>query len=257
MAAQTQSINSNTHSATWSEDDNPQWRLQCWNVQRGTTFEIFSRRVQTFIDGSSSLKHQWETDWIGQRSIANRMPCYWAILVPEVLWKTWYYPEKNRVSIKYWDRPCTCNYWWFVPSHQKRVSVWWVHKHTQIVSHFRKRTWPPLRIPQAICISSPWTDRPRLKHARFRWFQRIACCVRLRQYRGNGLSSKAKVSLVSHSYLCNRKLDPNLSGKDGWRPLEILVQIGLIDGVQFLLRHGKIDMKYNSERGSALHIAVR
>ena len=155
MVAQAQSSNPNTHSSTWSEDDNPQWRLLCRNVQRRTSFEVPSRRMQTLIDGSPSIKRQWEpqTDWAWQRSVANRLSCFWAVLMPEILWKTWHHPKANWVSIKHRDRPRTRNYWWSMPSHQKRVSVWWVHKHSQIVSHFWKTARPPGWIPQAVCFN--------------------------------------------------------------------------------------------------------
>ena len=54
-----------------------------------------------------------------------------------------------------------------------------------------------------------------------------------------------------------RKLNPNKRAKDDWRPLEILVQNGLTEGVEFMLSHAKPNLSKISSRGSVLHTAVR
>ena len=68
----------------------------------------------------------------------------------------------------------------------------------------------------------------------------------------------SSASIETIEYLLNqRKLNPNTEGKDQWRPLEILVKIGFTEGVQLLVHHKKINLSYQSDRGSLLHTAVR
>ena len=66
----------------------------------------------------------------------------------------------------------------------------------------------------------------------------------------------ANLEVVEYLLKC-KELNPNLASKDDWRPLDILVSIGLIEGVKLLIRHGKTDLSHISSRGSALHTAVR
>ena len=49
--------------------------------------------------------------------------------------------------------------------------------------------------------------------------------------------SSASIEIIEY-LLIQRKLDPNIEGKDQWRPLEILVKLGFTEGVQLLIRHG-------------------
>ena len=56
--------------------------------------------------------------------------------------------------------------------------------------------------------------------------------------------------------LC-RNVNPNTLGKDGWSPLEIAVQTGIIETVQLILQDKRLELKSEpSSRGSALHIAA-
>jgi ankyrin repeat protein len=43
--------------------------------------------------------------------------------------------------------------------------------------------------------------------------------------------------------LFKRKVNPNILGKDGWSPLEIAVQTGVIEIVQLLLKDKRINLK--------------
>ena len=57
--------------------------------------------------------------------------------------------------------------------------------------------------------------------------------------------------------LFKRNVNPNTPGKDGWTPLEIAVQAGIIEIVQTVLLDDRLDLKAgDNQRGSALHIAA-
>ena len=57
--------------------------------------------------------------------------------------------------------------------------------------------------------------------------------------------------------LFKRMINPNILGKDGWSPLEIAVQTGIIEIVQLLLKDKRINLKpKTSSHGSALHLSA-
>ena len=57
--------------------------------------------------------------------------------------------------------------------------------------------------------------------------------------------------------LFKRMVNPNTLGKDGWSPLEIAVQTGIIEIVQLLLKDKRINLKQKtSSHGSALHLSA-
>ena len=48
---------------------------------------------------------------------------------------------------------------------------------------------------------------------------------------------------ITEYLLFKRKVNPNILGKDGWSPLEIAVQTGVIEIVQLLLKDNRINLK--------------
>ena len=58
--------------------------------------------------------------------------------------------------------------------------------------------------------------------------------------------------------ILHRKLNPNLPGKDGWTPIEIAVQAGIVEVVQMVLSDSRLNLKAEpTSRGSPLHIAAK
>ena len=57
----------------------------------------------------------------------------------------------------------------------------------------------------------------------------------------------------------NRKVNPNVLGKDNWSPLEIAVQSGFFQIVDILKneKKTKLNQVNNPDRGSALHLAAK
>ena len=52
-------------------------------------------------------------------------------------------------------------------------------------------------------------------------------------------------------------MNPNTQGKDGWSPLEIAAQAGILEIVQMVLSDPRLNLRSEpSPRGSALHIAA-
>ena len=58
--------------------------------------------------------------------------------------------------------------------------------------------------------------------------------------------------------LFKRKVNPNTLGKDGWSPLEIAVQNGIVEVVQRVISDQRLDLTVqgSKKRGSALHLAA-
>ena len=48
---------------------------------------------------------------------------------------------------------------------------------------------------------------------------------------------------ITEYLLFKGKVNPNILGKDGWSPLEIAVQTGVIEIVQLLLKDKRINLK--------------
>ena len=68
--------------------------------------------------------------------------------------------------------------------------------------------------------------------------------------------AQANMDVVKYLLKC-KELNPNVASKDDYRPLDILAENGLIEGVRVLIRHGKTDLCHTSSKGSVLHTAVK
>ena len=68
--------------------------------------------------------------------------------------------------------------------------------------------------------------------------------------------AQANMDVVKYLLKC-KELNPNIASKDDYRPLDILAENGLIEGIMLLIRHGKTDLSHISSKGSVLHTAVK
>ena len=71
-------------------------------------------------------------------------------------------------------------------------------------------------------------------------------------------SYSSKSNTFIFYYPWNRKVDPNLYGKDSWTPLEIAIQSGFFNIVDLLIKDKRIMLNSaTNERGTPLHLAAK